>query len=100
MHSMPPSRTSFLRRVSDNGDRRRGADVSAPVTTDDAANATAARSGLLTRILIAFGGLAAGIALVFLLLLVAVGDLRHRSLEARRSQQVIATANAVQTLVI
>jgi signal transduction histidine kinase len=33
-------------------------------------------------------------------LLIAVVGLRHRSLEARRSQEVIATANGLQTLVI
>ena len=59
-----------------------------------------ARSGLLARIVVAFGGLGAGLAIVFALLLVAVTGLRHRSLEARHSQQVIATANGLQTLVI
>jgi signal transduction histidine kinase len=58
------------------------------------------RSGLLARIAVSFGGLAIGLAVVFALLLVAVVGLRHRSLEARHSQQVIATANGVQTLVI
>ena len=59
-----------------------------------------ARAGLLARIIVAFGGLGAGLAIVFALLLVAVSGLRHRSLEARHSQQVIATANGLQTLVI
>jgi signal transduction histidine kinase len=59
-----------------------------------------ARLGLLPRIGIAVGGLAAGLILVFALLIVAVVGLRHRSVQARHTQQVIATANALQTLVI
>src|SRR5438067_870545 len=59
-----------------------------------------ARSGLLTRIVLGVGGLGAGLVIVFALLLIAVVGLRHRSLEARRSQEVIATANGLQTLVI
>src|SRR5436189_3445528 len=59
-----------------------------------------ARSGLLARIALGVGGLAAGLAIVFALLLIAVVGLRHRSNEARRSQEVIATANGLQTLVI
>ncbi|MFL5965061.1 MAG: ATP-binding protein [Gaiellaceae bacterium] len=58
------------------------------------------RSGLLARIAVSFGGLAIGLAVVFVLLLVAVVGLRDRSLEARRSQQVIAKANGLETLVI
>jgi signal transduction histidine kinase len=59
-----------------------------------------ARSGLLARIALGVGGLAAGLTIVFALLLIAVVGLRHRSLESRRSQEVIATANGLQTLVI
>src|SRR6184192_3986959 len=59
-----------------------------------------ARSGLLARIALGVGGLAAGLAIVFALLLIAVVGLRHRSLEARHSQEVIATANGLQTLLI
>ena len=59
-----------------------------------------ARRGLLTRIGVAVGGLAAGLVVVFALLIVAVVGLRHRSLEARHSQQVIATANGLETLVL
>ncbi len=44
--------------------------------------------------------LAAGLAVVFALLLIAVVGLRDRSLEARHSQEVIATANGLQTLLI
>jgi signal transduction histidine kinase len=42
----------------------------------------------------------AGLALVFAVLFLAITGLRHRSLEARHSQQVIATANQLETLVI
>src|SRR5207249_11671755 len=59
-----------------------------------------ARSGLLTRIALGVGGLGAGLVIVFALLLIAGVGLRHRSLEARRSQEVIATANGLQTVVI
>jgi signal transduction histidine kinase len=60
----------------------------------------ARRWGLLARIGIAVAGLAAALVLVFSLLTLAVVALRHRSLEARHAQQVIATANGLQTLVI
>jgi signal transduction histidine kinase len=59
-----------------------------------------ARQGLLTRIGVAAGVFAVGLIVVFALLIVAVVGLRHRSLEARHSQQVIATANGLQTLVL
>jgi signal transduction histidine kinase len=59
-----------------------------------------ARRGLLARIGVAAGVFAVGLVVVFALLIVAVVGLRHRSLEARHSQQVIATANGLQTLVL
>ncbi|TML19246.1 MAG: HAMP domain-containing protein [Actinobacteria bacterium] len=59
-----------------------------------------ARSGLVARIALGVGGLAAGLTIVFALLLIAIVGLRHRSNEARRSQEVIATANGLQTLLI
>ena len=59
-----------------------------------------ARRGLLARIGVAGAGFAVGLVVVFALLIVAVVGLRHRSLEARHSQQVIATANGLQTLVL
>jgi signal transduction histidine kinase len=58
------------------------------------------RSRLLTRIAIALGALALALALVFVVLIVAVTGLRDRSFQARHSEQVIATANGLQTLVI
>src|SRR6184192_1148433 len=57
-------------------------------------------SGLLARIAVGVGALALGLTVVFVVLIAAVIGLRHRSLEARHSQQVIATANGLQTLVI
>jgi len=58
------------------------------------------RSGLVTRIALSAIAVAAGLAIVFAVLFLAITGLRHRSLEARHSQQVIATANRLQTLVI
>jgi signal transduction histidine kinase len=59
-----------------------------------------ARSGLVTRIAFSAVAVGLGLALVFAVLFLAITGLRHRSLEARHSQQVIATANELQTLVI
>jgi signal transduction histidine kinase len=59
-----------------------------------------ARSGLAVRIAVSATLVGAGLALVFAILFLAITGLRHRSLEARHSQQVIATANQLQTLVI
>jgi signal transduction histidine kinase len=59
-----------------------------------------ARSGLVARIAVSAVVVAAGLAIVFLVLFLAITGLRERSLQARHSQQVIATANELQTLVI
>jgi signal transduction histidine kinase len=59
-----------------------------------------ARSGLVTRIAVSALAVGVGLALVFVVLFLAITGLRQRSLEARHSQQVIATANQLQTLVI
>jgi signal transduction histidine kinase len=69
-------------------------------TTSEAERGPRTRSRLLTRIAIALGVLALALALVFVVLIVSVTGLRDRSLDARHSEQVIATANALQTLVI
>ncbi len=61
---------------------------------------SSAHRGLLARIAVSFGVLAVGLTVAFALLFIAVTDLRQRSLEARHSQQVIAAANGLQTLVI
>jgi signal transduction histidine kinase len=58
------------------------------------------RSGLVARIAFAAIAVGIGLAVVFAVLFLAITGLRHRSLEARHSQQVIATANQLQTLVI
>jgi signal transduction histidine kinase len=59
-----------------------------------------ADSGLVTRIAFAAIAVAIGLALVFAVLFLAIDSLHQRSLDARRSQQVIATANELQTYVI
>src|SRR5215212_4401736 len=59
-----------------------------------------AGSGLVARIAVSAVGVGAGLALVFAVLFLAITGLRHRSDQARHSQQVIATANRLQTLVI
>ena len=58
------------------------------------------RSGLVARIAVSAFVVGVGLALVFAVLFVAIGGLRNRSLEARHSQQVIAKAYEVETLVI
>ncbi|MEN3313068.1 MAG: hypothetical protein V7645_2397 [Actinomycetota bacterium] len=57
-------------------------------------------SGLVARIAFSAIAVALGLAIVFAVLLLAIVSLHQRSLEARRSQQVIATANRLQTFVI
>jgi signal transduction histidine kinase len=59
-----------------------------------------ARSGLVTRIVVSAALVGLGLTVVFLILSLAITGLRQRSLEARRSQQVIASANQLQTLVV
>jgi signal transduction histidine kinase len=58
------------------------------------------RSGLVARIAVSAGAVGIGLTLVFAVMFLAIVGLRHRSLEARHSQQVIATANQLETLVI
>ena len=84
-----------------------GAEGAARATTDVASEGQGGstgkpkpRSGLLARIAIIVGALAVGLTITFVVLIVAVVGLRQRSLEAGHSQQVIATANGLQTLVI
>jgi len=59
-----------------------------------------ARSGLAVRIAVSALAVGVGLALVFAVMFLAITGLRQRSLDARHSQQVIATANELQTLVI
>jgi signal transduction histidine kinase len=59
-----------------------------------------ARSGLTVRIAVSAFVVGVGLALVFAILFLAITGLRQRSLDARHSQQVIATANQLQTNVI
>ena len=58
------------------------------------------RSGLVARIAFSACAVAVGLAIVFAVLFLAITGLRQRSLDARHSQQVIATANELQTLVV
>src|SRR4051812_10101718 len=59
-----------------------------------------AGSGLVARIAVSAVAVAVGLALVFGVLFLAITGLRERSEQARHSQQVIATANRLQTYVI
>ena len=59
-----------------------------------------ARKGLVTRIALSALTVAIGLAIVFAVLFLAIVSLRQRSLDAKHSQEVIATANGLQTLVI
>jgi len=54
----------------------------------------------VARIALSAIAVAVGLAIVFAVLFLAVVSLRQRSLDASHSQQVIATANRLQTLVI
>jgi signal transduction histidine kinase len=58
------------------------------------------RSGLAGRIAASAILVGVGLALVFAVLFLAITGLRQRSLEARHSQQVLATANQLETLVV
>ena len=57
-------------------------------------------SGLVARIALSAIAVAVGLAIVFAVLFLAILSLHQRSLDARRSQQVIATANRLETFVI
>jgi signal transduction histidine kinase len=57
-------------------------------------------SGLLARIALSAIVVATGLAIVFGVMFLAIMTLRDRSVEAAHTQQVIATANRLQTLVI
>ncbi|CAN5237748.1 hypothetical protein BH18ACT12_BH18ACT12_06140 [soil metagenome] len=59
-----------------------------------------AGSGLVARIALSAFAVAIGLAIVFAVLFLAIVSLRQRTTDARHSQQVIATANALQTSVI
>ena len=58
------------------------------------------RSGLVARIVASAVAVGIGLALVFAVLFLAITGLRQRSNQAQHSQEVIATANQLQTLVI
>jgi signal transduction histidine kinase len=58
------------------------------------------RSGLVRQITLSAVAVAIGLGVLFAVLFFAVVSLRDRSLEAQRSQQVIAAASELQTLVV
>jgi signal transduction histidine kinase len=68
--------------------------------SNDQSRRSWADSGLVARIAFAAIAVAIGLAIVFGVLFLAIVSLHQRSLDARRSQQVIATANELQTYVI
>ena len=68
--------------------------------TNDDRGRTRALSGLLARIGVWALIVSAALGAVFAVLIFSVIGLRHRSLEARRSQEVIATTNRLETLVV
>jgi signal transduction histidine kinase len=57
-------------------------------------------SGLVRRITLSAVAVAVGLAILFAVLFFATVSLRDRSLEAQRSQQVIAAGSQLQTLVV
>jgi signal transduction histidine kinase len=80
-----------------------GPDAEAPAGTGGSSGGPRrwwAGSGLVTRIAFSAIAVAIGLAIVFAVLFLAILSLHQRSLDARRSQQVIATANRLQTYVI
>jgi signal transduction histidine kinase len=58
------------------------------------------RSGLVRQITLSAVAVAVGLAVLFAVLFYAIISLRDRSLAAQRSQQVIAAASQLQTLVV
>jgi signal transduction histidine kinase len=71
-----------------------------PSGTNDDRGKMRARSGLLARIGVWAAVVSLALGAVFAVLIFSVIGLRNRSVEARRSQEVIATANRLQTLVV
>jgi signal transduction histidine kinase len=67
---------------------------------DDGSRKRPAPSGLVARISFGAFTVGVGLAVFFAVLFLAIISLRDRSLEARNSQQVIANANRLQTLVV
>jgi signal transduction histidine kinase len=72
----------------------------APGGTNENRGKMRARSGLFARIGVWTVVVSLALGAVFAILIFSVIGLRNRSVEARRSQEVIATANRLQTLVV
>ena len=71
-----------------------------PGGADDQPRRWRERSGLVRQITLSSIAVAVGLAILFAVLFYAIVSLRDRSLEAQRSQQVIAAASQLQTLVV
>jgi signal transduction histidine kinase len=71
-----------------------------PGGADDQPTRWRGRSGLVRQITLSSIAVAVGLAILFGVLFYAIVSLRDRSLEAQRSQQVIASASQLQTLVV
>jgi signal transduction histidine kinase len=71
-----------------------------PGGADDQPKRWRERSGLVPRITLSSVAVAVGLAILFAVLFFAIVSLRDRSLEAQHSQQVIAAASQLQTLII
>jgi signal transduction histidine kinase len=74
--------------------------VDPEINGDGASRKRPAPSGLVARITFGAFTVGVGLAVFFAVLFLAIISLRDRSLEARNSQQVIASANRLQTLVV
>jgi signal transduction histidine kinase len=81
-------------------DGHQGAQLGAETSEAAPLRKRPAPSGLVARISLAAFTVGIGLAVFFAILFLAIISLRDRSLEARNSQQVIASANRLQTLVV
>ncbi len=84
--------------MSQNGPQ--GAQLGAETSEVAPVRKRPAPTGLVARISLAAFTVGIGLAVFFAILFLAIISLRDRSLEARNSQQVIASANRLQTLVV
>ncbi|HEX6664441.1 MAG TPA: CHASE3 domain-containing protein, partial [Gaiellaceae bacterium] len=84
--------------MSQNGPQ--GAQLGAETSEAAPLRKRPAPTGLVARISLAAFTVGIGLAVFFAILFLAIISLRDRSLEARNSQQVIASANRLQTLVV
>ncbi len=69
-------------------------------SADDQSKRWRERSGLVRQITLSAVAVAVGLSILFAVLFFAIVSLRDRSLEAQRSQEVIAAASQLQTYVV